>query len=47
MFQSIIDILKNFSLLVGYVKSNNFQEKLSDEQTQQFLEMLEKEEEEN
>ena len=43
MFQSIIDILKNFSLLVGYVKSNNFKEKLTDDETDKFLEMLESE----
>ena len=43
MFQSIIDILKNFSLLVGYVKSNNFKEKLTDVETDKFLEMLESE----
>lgn len=43
MFQSIIDILKNFSLLIGYVKSNNFKEKLTDEETDKFLEMLESE----
>lgn len=40
MFLNIIDILKNFSILVGYVKSNNYKEKLTDEETIKYLDML-------
>lgn len=40
MFKSLIELLKQFSMFVGYVKSNTFKEKLSQEQENEYILML-------
>ena len=40
MFQGIISILKEISLFVGYVKSNNFKIQLSSEDEEKYIKML-------
>lgn len=40
MFQGIISILKEISLFVGYVKSNNFKVQLSSEDEEKYIKML-------
>ena len=40
MFQGIINVLKEFFLFVGYVKSNNFKLALTDEESEKLFKML-------
>lgn len=40
MIQSIIQLLKQLTMFVGYVKSNTFKEKLSVEQEDEYISML-------
>lgn len=40
MLQTIINLLKQVSMLVGYVKSNTFKEKLTNEEELKYIDML-------
>ena len=40
MIFTIIEILKQFSLFVGYVKSENFKEQLTSSEQEKYLKML-------
>ena len=40
MFKSLIGLLKQLTLFVGYVKSNTFKEKLTNEQELEYISML-------